>query len=296
MPRLLSINTYHYRRGGSDVIYLDHAGLMEQAGWSNAFFAMHHPNNLETPWSRHFIDELELGHAYSPWQKLTMASKVIWSFEAQRKLRGLLEEFRPDIAHLHCIYHHHSPSILSTLSEAGVPAVMTAHDLKIACPAYKMFNSTGVCERCREGSVLNVVRHRCIRGSLAASAIVAAESGLHRWLDTYRKHLAKVVVPSRFFMQKFIEWGWPADRFVLCAELRGRVALRARLRTRGLLSLFRPAGHGQRRRDADPRCRAGGCEPADRRHRPRGGSLEGPARRVARRCRVPGLPQRRGLA
>lgn len=214
MPKLLSINSYHYRRGGSDVVYLDHAALMEELGWSNGFFSMHHPKNFETPWSRYFIDELEFGHVYSPMQKLVMASKVVYSLEAQRKLKRLLQDYPADVAHLHCIYHHLSPSIIPTLREAGVPVVLTAHDLKIACPAYKMLSDTGICERCKDGSLLNVVKHRCVRGSLGASAIVMVESAVHRWLNTYQGKLDKVVVPSRFFMEKFIEWGWRRDQFV----------------------------------------------------------------------------------
>lgn len=214
MPKLLSINSYHYRRGGSDVVYLDHAALMEELGWSNGFFSMHHPKNFDTPWAKYFIDELEFGNAYSPTQKLVMASKVVYSLEAQRKLKRLLQDFPADVAHLHCIYHHLSPSIISTLRDAGVPVVLTAHDLKIACPAYKMLNDAGICERCKGGNLLNVVKHRCVRGSLGASAIVMVESVVHRWLNTYQGQLNKVVVPSRFFMEKFIEWGWPRDKFV----------------------------------------------------------------------------------
>lgn len=213
MALLLSINNYHYRRGGSDVVYLDHAALMEEQGWTNGFFSMNHPKNFDTSWSKYFIDEIEFGHAYSMGQKLAMASKVVYSFEAQKKLRRLLQDFPADIAHLHCIYHHLSPAIISTLRDAGVPVVMTAHDLKIACPAYKMLNDTGVCEKCKGGNFLNVVKHRCVRGSLAASAIVMVESSVHRMLNTYQGKLDKVVVPSRFFMQKFIEWGWPRDKF-----------------------------------------------------------------------------------
>jgi glycosyltransferase involved in cell wall biosynthesis len=213
MPSLLNINNYHYRRGGSDGVYLDHAALMESRGWQCGYFSMQHSKNLDTRWSRYFIDELEFGEAYSLTQKLSMASKSVYSFEARSKLRGLLREFHPDVAHLHCVYHHLSPAILPVLTQAGIPAVMTAHDLKIACPNYKMLNHTGVCERCNAGSVLNVVRHRCVRDSLAASVIVAAESGLQRTMQIYRKHLAKVVVPSRFFLEKFVEWGWSRDQF-----------------------------------------------------------------------------------
>lgn len=214
MPKLLSINNYHYRRGGSDVVYLDHAALMEELNWDNAFFSMHHPKNADTIWSKYFVDEIEFGHSYSLANKLSMASKVIYSFEAQKKLNALLNDYPADVAHLHCIYHHLSPSILPTLAKAGVPIVMTAHDLKIACPAYKMLNNGGICERCKGGNLLNVATNRCVRGSLAASAIVAVESLLHQQLNTYKKHLSKVVVPSRFFMEKFIEWGWSPDKFV----------------------------------------------------------------------------------
>lgn len=214
MPNLLSINNYHYRRGGSDVVYLDHAALMETQGWTSSFFSMHHPKNFPTPWEKYFVDELEFGHSYGLGQKITMAAKAVYSWEAQSKLSSLLADHSVDVAHLHCIYHHLSPSILSVLRERGIPTVMTAHDLKIACPAYKMLNSGGICERCNGGSVLNVVKHRCVRDSLSASVIVAVESGLQRTLGLYQKYLDRVVVPSRFFIEKFVEWGWPRDRFV----------------------------------------------------------------------------------
>ena len=213
MPRLLNVNSYHYVRGGADAVYFSHAALMEQNGWDNGFFSMHYPKNDPTPWSKYFIDELQFGHDYSLPQKVIRAGKVIYSFEAQRKLRALLADFRPDVAHLHNIYHHFSPSILPVLRKAGIPTVMTAHDLKIACPNNKMLNHTGVCERCKGGRYIETIRHRCVQNSLAASVIVAAEATVHRYLNSYRNNLDRIVVPSRFFMRKFEQWGWPPDIF-----------------------------------------------------------------------------------
>ena len=216
MPRLLSINNYHYRKGGSDVVYFEHAALMEKMGWENAFFSSHHKKNVATQWEKYFVDEIEYGHKeeYSMIQKLAMVPKVIYSIEAKKKIARLINDFRPDIAHTHCIYHHLSPSILPVLREAGVPTVMTAHELKIACPAYKMLNRSGICERCKDGSLFNVIKYRCIQDSLAASAVVALESSIHQRLELYKKNLSKVITPSRFYMEKFIEWGWPRDKFV----------------------------------------------------------------------------------
>lgn len=187
---------------------------MEAKGWQNAFFSMHHPKNIESVWSKYFVDEIELGHTYSITEKVKMVAKVIYSFEAQKKLRHLLEHFTPDIAHLHCIYHHLSPSILPELAKNGVPIVLTAHDLKIACPAYKMLNRNGICESCKDGNFLNVLKNRCIRESFSASAVITVESLVQQKLNSYKKYLSRVVVPSHFFMEKFIEWGWSRDRFV----------------------------------------------------------------------------------
>jgi glycosyltransferase involved in cell wall biosynthesis len=44
--------------------------------------------------------------------------------------------------------------------------------------------------------------------------VIGVESALHRALGTWQKHLDKVVCPSRFFIDKFVEWGWPRERFV----------------------------------------------------------------------------------
>ena len=214
MPNLLSLNTYHYRRGGSDAVFFEHDALFRGLGWDTAVMTMHHPKNEPSQWSGFFVDEIEFGHAYGAMLKLSMAGKIIYSVEARRKLDQLIACFQPDVAHVHCIYHHISPSVLPLLKERGVPVVMTAHDLKLCCPAYKMLNRGGVCEKCKNGNLLNVVTNRCLRDSLIVSSLVMVESAMHRALGLYRDNLDRIVVPSIFFRDKHIEWGWPAEKLV----------------------------------------------------------------------------------
>lgn len=213
-PKLLSINTYNYRRGGSDAVFLDHDQMFSNNNWDTALFTMHHPKNTPSVWSDYFVEELEFGNSYGFYQKMFMASKVIYSFEARNKLSQLLNIFTPDIAHIHCIYHHISPSILSLLHNKGIPCVMTAHDLKIACPAYKMLNSDGICERCKGGNLLHLVKNRCIHESLSVSTLVAIESAFHKLSGLYKNNLDRIVTPSHFFREKFIDWGWNEKKLV----------------------------------------------------------------------------------
>lgn len=210
--KLLSLNSYHYRRGGSDAVYFSTSEMFEKAGWDVACMAMHHPKNVDSPWSRYFAEEIEYGFEYSLPRKLLLASRVVYNTEAQDKLEELLKVFKPDVAHAHCIYHHLSPSVLQTLRKRGVPVVLTAHELKTVCPAYAMRNHKGVCEECKSGSYLPLLRNRCIKGSLAASAVVFLEASLQRAMNTYQNCVDVVVCPSRFFQAKLAEWGWPEHK------------------------------------------------------------------------------------
>ena len=212
--RLLSLNSYHYKRGGSDAVYLEHEALFRNSGWETAFFAMHHEKNEPSEWSKYFVDELEFGSNYNFLQKIKMSGKVIYSLEARTKIKNLIGDWHPDIAHAHCIYHHLSPSVLGALKQEGIPTVMTAHDLKIACPAYKMLNSSGICERCKNGNLTHMLKYRCIHESLPVSGLVMIESAVQKTFKLYQKNLDRIVVPSYFYRDKLIEWGWAPEQLV----------------------------------------------------------------------------------
>jgi len=214
MPSLLSINNYHYMRGGSDRVYLETAQMFRSAGWHTSFFSMHHPRNEATQWSKYFIDEIEFGHAYSVRQKLAMAAKVVYSFESQKKISALIRDHRPDIAHAHIVGHHISASVFPTVKRQGIPLVMTSHDLKVACPAYKMLSKGEICEKCKNGKTWNVALRACIKDSYPVSALIALESAVAKSLGLYRKWIDRMIVPSRFYEAKLAEWGFPREKIV----------------------------------------------------------------------------------
>lgn len=211
---LLAINNYFYRRGGAEAIFLDQMDMFERAGWQAVPFSMQHPNNLNSNWSSYFVPEIEFGSQSGLLKKVEHSLEVIYSRKARARLSSLIDRLRPDIAHAHNVYHHISPSIFPLLKQHGIPTVMTVHDLKLACPAYKMLSPHGICEQCKGGRIYNVLANRCMKGSVALSGLVMVETAVHRTLGLYRNHIDKLVVPSRFYKAKLIEWGWPEERLV----------------------------------------------------------------------------------
>jgi len=212
--RLLAINNYFYRRAGAETVFFEEMRLFEEVGWDVVPFAMRHPDNLPTRWDDYFVEEIEFGRSYGPIEKLRHAASVIYSREAQAKLGKLIATRRPTIAHAHNVYHHLSPAIFPTLRRAGIPTLMTVHDLKLACPAYKMLRDGHVCESCKGGHIHNVLLNRCVKGSAALSGLVLLETMVHRGLGLYRGNVDRFIVPSRFYRDKLMEWGFDERQLV----------------------------------------------------------------------------------
>jgi glycosyltransferase involved in cell wall biosynthesis len=237
--RILHVNKFLYRRGGAESYMLDLAALQRRQGDEVAFFAMSHPDNDPSRYARHFPAHLEM-NPLPPGigGKLAGGGRMLWSTSAERGIAQVIADFRPDVAHLHNVYHQLSPSVVAALRRAGVPTVMTLHDYKLVCPSYAFLDHGRVCTACVNGGLRQAVVRRCKGGSLAASVAVAAETWLHRRFDAYG-HVRVFICPSRFLAGKLAEAGvyterlHELDHFVTVsgspAPVSGRMVLACRL-------------------------------------------------------------------
>ena len=191
---------------------LDQNELLTSRGWDIVPFAMEYEKNFETGYDDYFVEEIDFASDYKPVEKVRKVIKSVYSLEARREIGRLIDDVRPDVVHAHNIYHHLTPAIFGAIQKKGVPAVMTVHDLKIGCPSKLMLAPDGVCEGCQGGKTWNAVQQRCLKGSLPLSAIAALETTLHSFLGSYKKNVDLFVLPSRFHMNKLIDWGLPAEK------------------------------------------------------------------------------------
>ena len=210
--RLLLGNKFWYAKGGVETYLFELIEELPSHGYDVVPFAMKHARNLPSDYASFFVDEVDY-HAPQSWPaKLQMATRMIYSRHAAAKMAALVNAHPPDLAHLHNIYHQLSPAILPFLAERKIPVVMTLHDLKLACPNYKMRTDGQICERCITGGYQHAVIHRCVRDSFTASALCAVELFAHRAMRLYEDNVHRFIVPSRFYLQKMIEAGLPASK------------------------------------------------------------------------------------
>jgi glycosyltransferase involved in cell wall biosynthesis len=203
--RILHVNKFLYRRGGAEGYMLDVAAMQEAAGHDVAFFAMRHPENLSAPYERWFPAQVDFDPPPADLGgRLRGAGRLLWSTSASRGMDAVLADFRPDVVHLHNIYHQLSPSILQPVRRRQIPAVMTLHDYKLACPTYQFMDHGEICEACLPHRFWEPIARRCNGGSLAASALNAVEMTLHTFGRAYGP-VGIFACPSRFLLGKMQE-------------------------------------------------------------------------------------------
>lgn len=186
--RVLQIHKFFYHHAGPEAILFNTRALLAARGHEIVDFSMEHPSNVESPYSSYFAPRRDYTDSSRPLHsRVRDGLTSVYSVSARRRLRRLLEKTRPDVAHMHSIYHQLTLSLVDELAHQGVPSVMQLHDYKIGCPAYQLYRDGQPCSLCTTGAVENVFLHRCIEGSRPASMLAAIEARLARERGTYRK-------------------------------------------------------------------------------------------------------------
>ena len=212
--KVLLINNCHYRRGGADVVYLNTGDLLESRGHEIAYFSTRSQYNYSTQYSEYFvrdIDALKLNFV----EQLVYMPRKLYSREAQLKLGKVVDDFKPDLAHIHLYKGGLTAAILPVLRKKKVPTVITLHDYSLLCPRNIMIDGDGkICERCLTATRLNCIYHRCNRKNLYYSIVNYFEFVLNNDLFKPRNYFSRIICVSRFNYLKHGNHPLFADRFV----------------------------------------------------------------------------------
>jgi glycosyltransferase involved in cell wall biosynthesis len=210
--RILYCNKYNYPFSGTEAYMFAAMDLMRSQGHTAALFSMADPRGNSTPYDHHFMPHTEFKNQSGWLHKTRLAAQAIYSLEARRRIRAMIAEFRPDVAHVRNIYHHLSPSILWELKAQKVPVLYHLNDFKVLCASYNMVSHGEACEACKGGKCWHVLKEKCYPG-LGARMTLVTEAYFHKRLGTYRKCIDCFLAPSRFVRDKFVEHGWDGAKF-----------------------------------------------------------------------------------
>ena len=212
--KVLLVNKFHYRKGGSETYYFTLAEALKARGHEVVFFAMQDEKNLPCEQEQFFVSNASVNGGIK--SKLNMLLHMTYSKEAYGKMKKLLQAEQPDLVILNLVHKQITLSIIDAIKEHDpkLPIFWTMHDLIAVCPSYLMRDGSGaVCEKCLGGDYSHCVKNKCIKGSTLMSVLSAYEASYIRrrkWYD----QVDLFICPSEFYRGKLLEGNFTKSRII----------------------------------------------------------------------------------
>ena len=211
--KILIVNKYYYFRGGAETSAIKQLDLFEKHNHEVRFFSMKHPNNLEYKYEYYFaphIDFMDEFNKRTITSKFKVINNIFYSTKTRKSFSRLLDDFKPDVIHVHNFNKHLTISILFEAKKRHIPVVKTLHDCSMICPSGVFLSHKKICEKCKSNR-LSPIFEKCVKNSTQASIISTAERlfndfmGLDKLINSY-------ISPSKFVKDKYVEFGYNVNK------------------------------------------------------------------------------------
>lgn len=198
--KILLVHCHYRLPGGEDAVFAAERAMLERHGHEVLVYERSNE---------------EAAHGLP---KALLPLHAIWNRAAARNVKRIIQTKNVDAVHIHNTLLLLSPAVVRAAKHTGVPVVQTLHNFRLFCPNGILLRGGQVCEDCPHHGLACAVRHRCYRGSLAQTLVVAAAYGLHRLLGTWRG--VTMVALTEFDRRKLLEFNrlhpmFDADRLVV---------------------------------------------------------------------------------
>ena len=206
--KILMINKFLYPNGGSETYIFKLGEYFLKQGHEVQYFGMEHKGRCVGNRVNAYTSDMDF-HGGSKLSKLTYPLKTIYSPEARKKIRLVLDDFKPDVCHINNFNYQLTPSIILEIEEwrkttgHRCKIVFTAHDYNLVCPNHMLNNpnSHENCEKCLGGHFINCTKGKCIHGSTAKSFIGSLEGYFWKYKGVY-KYIDSIICCSEFMKTK----------------------------------------------------------------------------------------------
>lgn len=205
--KVLLVNKFLYPKGGSETYVFKLGEILQSYGHEVQYFGLADERNIVGNAAGSYVSSIDLSK--NSMKGLTAPFRIIYSIEARKKIRAVLESMEPDVVHLNNIHFHLTPSVIletkKWIEESGhrCRIVSTAHDYQMICPSHGLFDvNVNVCEKCLSGSYMPCLKTKCMKNSYAKSLLATADAYVWKYSKAY-SYIDTIVCPSRFLKEKF---------------------------------------------------------------------------------------------
>ena len=210
--RVLQIEKFFYNRGGSSRVFFDTIDGLRKRGNQVAEFSMQDNRNFPSKYEKYFAPPLpELKGRLSIAEQFQVFKRLFRSEVIEERLTQLINDFKPEVAHIHNAYHHLSASTFLILAKKKVPTVLTLHDVFPLCPNHSLLVGETLGERELKNNLFNCLRYKCVDGKFLPSLAGVLEAIYYRRHKVW-DNISAYICPSHFMADKMVEYGFNREK------------------------------------------------------------------------------------
>lgn len=193
LHRILVLHNRYREEGGEDRVFEREVALLRAHG-------------------HEVVEYVDSNRRLEDTSRLAAGLNAVWSRAAYRRVKDLVKQTNPDLAHFHNTFCVISPAAYAACRRAGLPVVQTLHNYRMGCLNADCAVAGTTCDACVPGRIAwRGVWRGCYRHSRALSAAAAAISSLHKCLAACSRQVDAYISTSEFARGVHLRAGVPLE-------------------------------------------------------------------------------------
>lgn len=184
--KILLVHNKYKQAGGEDAVFRSESKLLKKNG--------------------HEVEEMLFDNKYidSKIDQLLCGIQAIYNFTSARIIQKIINEFHPDVIHVHNFTPILSPSVFFVANRNNTPIILTLHNYRLLCPSATLFYNDSIYEKSiRSLFPFDAILKGVYRKSIFQTAIIVFVTFIHTILGTWRNRVDKYITLTQFAKSKF---------------------------------------------------------------------------------------------
>ena len=118
--------------------------------------------------SKKYVVKLEYLHAKNFLGKI---AGITWSYINYKKVKSLINEFKPNIIHFHSVIPYLSLSVLFAAKSKNIKVFQTLHNFRMICIEGGLIRNNKYCDKCTGNIGIQGVIHGCKKGFFVSTLL-----------------------------------------------------------------------------------------------------------------------------
>ena len=184
--KILLIHNKYQQPGGEDAVFKSESDLLSR-----------HGHTVE-----HMIYDNSIIKTLA--DKCLSGIRTIYNPVSARAIQKRIEQFSPNLIHVHNFVPLVSPSVLFVANKNNIPVVITLHNYRLICPSATLFHNNRVYEKSIHSIFpWDAVIKGVYRNSIIQTAAVALMTAWHNIIGTWRNKVDLYITLTQFAKEKF---------------------------------------------------------------------------------------------